>query len=124
MRRYGWLANRYCPIRCSRLCPRWWISAARWRLPRPADAGSVSPGVERQDARQRSLDVLDAILRRRMRAEEFRLPAAPRRRHLVPQRDRRPWIVAGARHELEPDGVGFGFLLAAERKLESHLRDH
>src|SRR5262245_53137437 len=79
--------------------------------------------IERHDARQTCLEILDARAARWMRAQEFRWPAACDLLHLLPQRDGSVRIVARASHQLEAHAVGFGFLLTAVRQRKGHLRN-
>src|SRR5262245_11660724 len=57
----------------------------------------------------------------RMRRQELRATAAARTLHALPERERSVRIVAGARHEDEPDVIGLGLLRAAVREQYAQL---
>ena len=62
-----------------------------------------------------------AVLWRRVRREKLHASAVGELAHLVPQRHRGVRVVARVRGELDADGVGLGFALAAIRQPD---RDH
>src|SRR5436189_1805238 len=62
------------------------------------------------------LDLLLARAVTRMRGEELRRSATRRALHALPEGERAARIVAGARHEQEPDLIGLGLLRAAVGK--------
>src|SRR5690349_4188356 len=107
----GSLANPCCRKPCWPRCRRWSPFADRWPKSSGVSAtGSASLGVQRQHARQILLDVLDAVFRRRMRAQEFGRTRAVRGAHLVPESHRGARVITGPGHELETDLVRLGLL--------------
>src|SRR5688572_32115385 len=76
--------------------------------------------VQRRYLRTELGEARRAVLRRRMRGEELRRPAALLA-HFLPQRHRGLRIEAGARCELDADLVGFRLALAAVGQLD---REH
>src|SRR5207245_634943 len=68
---------------------------------------------------------LDLLLARpvaRMRGEERRRSATRRALHALPEGERAARIVAGTRHEQEPDVIGLRLLRAAVGKEHAELR--
>src|SRR5680860_177800 len=70
--------------------------------------------VELQRIRHASGEIFDARLVRRMRGHEFRWLLAPTcLGHVLPQWHALARIEAGARHQVQPQQIGFTFLRAA-----------
>src|SRR5690606_14239914 len=78
--------------------------------------------VQRHHALRIDLQIANAVLRRRVRAEELGAAAATRLlHHLLPQRDGGARVVARARGDLDADAVGLGFVKPAVRQTEEGL---
>src|SRR5207244_9515462 len=81
--------------------------------------------VEREHLLGKLRQILDAVFVRRVGREELRRRAAARElRHLLPERDRGPRIVAGARGQLDAHAIGFGLVDARVRQHVGDLPDH